>query len=83
LVYSAGLTVWSVEGEMMRDLRTAKIISHQNNIRRYGRLLATNLTELEREYLHKRIVEEQAELERWAMSVQDQSDEAARADCAQ
>ena len=63
----------------MRDLHTAMIISHQNNIRRYGRLLATNLTQLEREYLHKRIAEEQAELERWA---QDQSDQTARADCA-
>jgi hypothetical protein len=67
----------------MRDLRTAKIISHQNNIRRYSRLLATDLTELEREYLHKRIAGEQAELERWTMAVQDQSDEAARADPAQ
>jgi hypothetical protein len=67
----------------MRDLRTAKIISHQNNIRRYSRLLATDLTELEREYLHRRIAEEQAELERWTMAVQDQSDEAARADPAQ
>jgi len=66
----------------MRDLRTAKIMSHQNNIRRYSRLLATDLTELEREYLHKRIAEEQAELERWAMSVQDQSDDVARAGCA-
>jgi hypothetical protein len=46
---------------------TAKILTHQRNIQRYGRLLATQLTELERQYLHKRIAEEQAELERLAM----------------
>jgi hypothetical protein len=49
----------------MRDLRTAKILSHERNIQRYSRLLATELTELERQYLHKRIAEEHAELERW------------------
>ena len=49
----------------MRDLRTAKILSRERNIQRYSRLLATELTELERQYLHKRIAEEHAELERW------------------
>ena len=58
----------------MRDLRAAKILSHERNIQRYCRLLATELTELERQYLHKRIVEERAELERW--SIQDQSEDA-------
>jgi hypothetical protein len=33
-------------------------------IQRYARLLAIELTPLEREYLHKRIAEEYAELER-------------------
>jgi hypothetical protein len=47
----------------MRHLRTAKILSHERNIQRYCRLLATELTELERRYLHKRIAEERAELE--------------------
>ena len=51
----------------MRDLRAAKILSHRRNIQRYSQLLPTDLTEPEREYLHKRIAEEQAELERWAM----------------
>jgi hypothetical protein len=41
-----------------------KILSHRRNIQRYARLLATELTELERQYLHKRIAEEHAELER-------------------
>ena len=48
----------------MIDFPTAKILSHRRNIQRYARLLATELTELERQYLHKRIAEEQAELER-------------------
>ena len=49
----------------MNDLRTAKIKSHRRNIQRYSRLLATNLTDLERQYLHKCIAEEQVELKRW------------------
>ena len=48
----------------MTDFRTAKILSHRRNLQRYARLLATELTELERQYLHRRIAEEQAELER-------------------
>jgi hypothetical protein len=55
----------------MHDMRTAKIRAHRRNIQRYSRLLATELTELERNYLHKRIAEEQAELERWMMSAKD------------
>ena len=58
----------------MRDLRAAKILGHQRNIQRCCRLLATELTELERQYLHKRIAEERTELERW--SRQDQSEDA-------
>ena len=58
----------------MRDLRAAKILSYERNIQRYCRLLATELTELERQYLHKRIAEERAELERW--SIPDQSENA-------
>ena len=56
----------------MRDLRAAKILSHEQNIQRCCRLLATELTELERQYLHRRIAEERAELERW--SGQDKSE---------
>jgi hypothetical protein len=37
---------------------------HRQNIERYCRLLATELTDLERQYLHKRIAEEHAQLER-------------------
>ena len=48
----------------MNDLRTAKIRSHRRNIQRYSRLFATSLSDFERQYLDKRIAEEQAELER-------------------
>ena len=47
------------------DLRAAKILSHRRNIQRYSQLLAMDITELERECLHKRIVDEQTELEHW------------------
>ena len=45
-------------------IKIAKILSHRANLQRYARLLATQLTELEREYLHKRIAEEHAEVAR-------------------
>jgi hypothetical protein len=48
----------------MIDFRTAKMRGHRRNIERYFRLLATELTDLERQYLHKRIAEEHAQLER-------------------
>lgn len=61
----------------MHAMRTAKIRTHRRNIGRYCRLLATELTELERCYLHKRIAEEQAELERWTtVAAQRQSEDA-------
>jgi hypothetical protein len=48
----------------MIDFHTAKMRGHRRNIARYCRLLATELTDLERQYLHKRIAEEHAQLER-------------------
>jgi len=45
----------------MIDFGTAKILSHRRNIQRCVMLLATELTELERQYLHERIAEERAE----------------------
>ena len=39
-------------------------MSAHENIERYCRLLATELTDLERQYLHKRIAEQYAQLER-------------------
>lgn len=53
------------------DLRAAKILSHRRNIQRHSQLLAMDITELEREYLHKRIVEEQTELEHWETTAEE------------
>jgi hypothetical protein len=50
----------------MIDFNTAKVRGHRRNIERYCRLLATELTDLERQYLHKRIAEEHAQLEQLA-----------------
>ena len=47
----------------MPDLKLAKIRTTQNNIRRYRRLLETELTDLERQYIQRRLSEECAELE--------------------
>jgi 5-bromo-4-chloroindolyl phosphate hydrolysis protein len=47
----------------MIDFKTARVRGHRQNIERYCRLLATELTDLERQYLHKRIAEEHAQLE--------------------
>jgi predicted Ser/Thr protein kinase len=46
----------------MIDFDAAQVRSHRRNIERYCRLLATELTDLERRYLHKRIAEEHAQL---------------------
>jgi hypothetical protein len=48
----------------MIDFKAAQVPRHRQNIERYCRLLATELTDLERQYLHKRIAEEHAQLER-------------------
>jgi hypothetical protein len=68
----------------MHDLRAAKILSYRRNIQRYSQLLATELTELEREYLQKQIADEQAELKRWTLrSVQNPSEDASNVIVAQ
>jgi hypothetical protein len=53
------------------DLRAAKILSHQRNIQRYSQLLVMDISELERQYLHQRIVEEQIELEHWETTAEE------------
>jgi len=40
-----------------------RLRAHQNNIRRYRRLLATRLTDLERAYIDRRLNEEQASMD--------------------
>ena len=54
---------------MTIDMRAKKILGHQRSIQRYCRLLATDLTDLERQYLHKRIAEENAALDRLSMQM--------------
>ena len=54
---------------MTMDMRVKKILGHQRDIQRYCRLLATDLTDLERQYLHKRIAEEHAALDRLSMQM--------------
>ena len=43
----------------MIDENLARLRAHRNNIYRYRRLLATQLTDLERTYIERRLKEEQ------------------------
>ena len=47
----------------MLDVVSARLRTLRSNIARYRRLLETNLTELEREYIERRLSEEQSNLE--------------------
>ena len=44
----------------MIDENLARLRAHRNNVHRYRRLLATQLTDLERAYIERRLSEEQA-----------------------
>ena len=46
----------------MSDLTTIQIVAHRRNINRYRALLRTELTKLERDFIVRRIAEEEAEL---------------------
>ena len=45
---------------MVIEENLARLRAHRNNIHRYRRLLATQLSEVERAYIEKRLEEEQA-----------------------
>jgi hypothetical protein len=47
----------------MIDEKLAHLRTHRKHISRYRRLLKTNLTELEREYVERRLSDEQLALE--------------------
>ena len=47
----------------MLDERFARLRTHRNNIARYRGLLKTNLTDLERQFIERRLSEEQSEFE--------------------
>ena len=53
----------------MIDGQFARMRTHRNNIQRYRHLLQTSLTELERQFVEKRLTEEQSHLERLAASL--------------
>ena len=55
----------------MTDQHAARIRAHRQNIQRYCRLLTGHLTDVERQFVHKRIAEERLELERLELSSQD------------
>jgi hypothetical protein len=47
----------------MLDADLARIRAHRNNIHRYRRLLRTKLSELERQFIDRRLAEEQSSLD--------------------
>ena len=47
----------------MINQQLARLRSHRSNIQHYRNLLQTNLTELERQFIQKRLTEEQSNLE--------------------
>jgi hypothetical protein len=48
----------------MIDQQLARLHTHRSNIQRYRNLLQTSLTELERQFVQRRLTEEQSNLER-------------------
>ena len=53
----------------MIDRQLARLRAHRSNIQRYRNLLQTSLTELERQFVEKRLTEEQSNLESVANSL--------------
>jgi hypothetical protein len=53
----------------MLNLASARSKTHRDNIARYRRLLETRLTDFERQYIQRRLLEEQSELESLASAV--------------
>jgi hypothetical protein len=58
--------VYPSQDDTMIDHHLAR--AHRNNIQRYHLLLQTNLTECEREFVERRLSEEQSKLERLVSS---------------
>lgn len=53
------------------DMRAAKLRAHRDNIRRYKRILATGLTDLERQFVTRRLAEEESAVRELANSSRD------------
>jgi hypothetical protein len=47
----------------LMDEQVARLRAHRNNISRYRRLLKTNLSDLERQFLERRLSEERSAVE--------------------
>jgi hypothetical protein len=54
---------------MINDQHLARLRAHRSNIQRYRNLLQTSLTELERQFVQRRLTEEQSNLETLATSL--------------
>jgi len=52
----------------MIDEQLARLRAHRNNIARYQRLLKTELSDLERQFIERRLSEEHSDFERLAES---------------
>ncbi|MCK1745132.1 hypothetical protein IVA80_31045 [Bradyrhizobium sp. 139] len=52
----------------MIDEKIVRLSAHQKNIERYVRLLQTTLTEVERQYIERRLTEEQSATARLSAS---------------
>ena len=53
----------------MIDQQLVRLRTHRRNIQRYRNLLQTSLTDLERQFVQKRLTEEQSNLESLANSL--------------
>ena len=53
----------------MIDQQLVRLRTHRRNIQRYRNLLQTSLTDLERQFIQKRLTEEQSNLESLANSL--------------
>jgi hypothetical protein len=53
----------------MLDQQLTRLRTHRNNIQHYHNLLQTSLTELERQFVQRRLTEEQSNLECLAASL--------------
>lgn len=53
----------------MIDQQLTRLRTHRSNIQRYRNLLQTSLTELERQFVQRRLTEEQSNLERVVTSL--------------
>jgi hypothetical protein len=62
------LTPLVIGRRQMIEQQLARVRTHRSNIQRYRNLLQTSLTELERQFVEKRLAEEQLNLESLAAS---------------